>query len=276
MKSVILFLGTTVAVVEARQRSRIEEYHTVPDIRDTLWAVLIHVKFVNTRELWCPGSIIAKSFVLTAAQCVCSRQIKSITITAGAINTDERHHYSVDAYHIHPKYPKGVCGKINHEQQQHDIAVLRTSKGIVFSNKIQSIDIDFSKIKNSLRSIKVGYSYEGGKPSHLIYNSTIARNCLRHFICTPKETNHLETGYFRGGPLVSCRLGLFKKCRQIGVTITPISKADFYVSTYIEQAFINRSLSNADGFVRVGAARDSAMSKLFISGLPFFILLISY
>lgn len=154
------------------------------------------------------------------------------------------------------------------------------SQDIEFSDRVQQVDIEFRSIPDNLPSIKMGYTKiaEGPLVSYVLeYGSTRVTMCgtfSHNLICAPRKRNAGEHGN-SGGSLVSCINGL-KDCRLIGVLSGARNSKDVFVSTHVEQDFIKTYLHHPV-FVRIDATRCSAMSKLFISQLSFFIImLISY
>ena len=170
------------------------------DRRHTPWAVLISIKekvSISVYRYFCSGSIIGEKFVLTAAHCVCSGNITRIRVG----NMHNLKMYYVEKSHIHPSFQKKMCGKRN-QNAKHDIAVLKTTRSILYSKFIKPIAIDYHKIPNDLPAIKIGY----GSDRTLRYGNTRAKTCRREFICAPRDRNR-GVGGDSGGPLVSCRDG---------------------------------------------------------------------
>lgn len=202
-------------------------------------------------------------YVLTAAHCLNPGQIKSITVITSFEVHDRM--YSVEKYLIHP-------GFRTKQSPARDLAVLKTARDIQFSDKVQQIEVDFRKISNNLPAIKMDYSRENVRSSfRLKYAFTRVTVCIHMYslICSLRGKNKIVR--LRGGPLVSCRDG-FTECSLIGVAGSHSRRNDFFVSTRTNNVFITTSLNTQ--FFRGCAVRDSGMSKLFVSGLSFFTIIL--
>lgn len=164
-----------------------------------------------------------------------------------------------------PKLPEKRL-QLKNYQAYHDIAVLKTTTVIKYSDYVQPIKIEFRKIHDGLSAIKVGYNSQ----KFLKYGSTKIKACRKDLICGPRDKNRIVSGN-SGGPLVACRDG-FKGCRRIGV-ITGFRSVDAFVSTYTKRAFIRKYVNNPEN-VRAGAVRERTLNKVFVLELSFFIIML--
>lgn len=99
---------------------------------------------------FCGGSIIAKRFILTAAQCTQGNLSSPSNVIAIVGYPKNEKHYELSKIKNHPKYKPGKLAN--------DISVLRTKKSIVFDDFVQRIALPTADVSEGNVSATVsGY-----------------------------------------------------------------------------------------------------------------------
>ncbi|XP_047523457.1 chymotrypsin-2-like isoform X2 [Pieris napi] len=109
----------------------------------------------------CGGAIIADQWILTAAQCVRDVSPKDLSVLAGTNSiTSGGTRYKVDKIVIHEKF--------NAEHNLYDIALLRTTEKIQFTEKVKAIEIATEDPKPGDKCKLSGWGYhdQRGRRSH--------------------------------------------------------------------------------------------------------------
>ncbi|KAH8363050.1 hypothetical protein KR084_004842, partial [Drosophila pseudotakahashii] len=111
------------------------------------WMVLLEYRKINEYELTtnCAGSLINHRYVLTAAHCLLSRFLPSVSVRLGEYDTRANVDCSAVEGKCAPQYQRfGVDEILIHEgyrksTRQHDIGLIRLNRNVVYSDNIQPI-----------------------------------------------------------------------------------------------------------------------------------------
>ncbi|XP_015120601.2 complement factor D-like [Diachasma alloeum] len=156
----------------------------------------------------CGGAIIHKRYIVTAAHCVDNRKAESMSIVVGTnVWQKPGEKYDIEKIISHDFDPRRITN---------DIALLRTTKDIVFNKRVQPVEIARENIKeHGYPVVATGWGriYAWGPtPTRLqVINLRIydQQRCSRYFyvtdgqICTLTETGEGVCNGDSGGPLVA-------------------------------------------------------------------------
>lgn len=211
--------------------------------------------------------------------------MKSAYVITGTLNplTTPGDNYSVAEYNMHPDRPFWKCFWKS-KTQRHDLASLKTKQNIAFSRNVLPIGIKFDAIQGYVSARKHGYGCDEwehkGFLNYIIVNATICPIRFSEKICAYKGYATDCEGDI-GGPLVICPHGLTRNCVQIGVFVKYLNGYDSYISTRVEDQFINKTLRDIGFFplhmqkkkLRSIAVQERVVSNLFVFSVPFFIII---
>ncbi|UJR25836.1 hypothetical protein I4U23_007186 [Adineta vaga] len=105
------------------------------DALDNSWPMIVSVRLHGSKDHSCGGTILSKSFILTAAHClrgISDIHPSGITIAAGMTNRSDPDQIirNVDEIHIHPYY----LGQL--DDKRHDIALLHIDQPFEFESNV--------------------------------------------------------------------------------------------------------------------------------------------
>ena len=235
------------------------------------WIAYVHVKYlyasrttsgadvrgISTKT--CVGTIVDEWHVVTAAHCLCPRDMLKIEF-----ETYNRK-YHVKLYSIHRLFLKNACfGKIKRkggrDRALHDIATLKSTRKIVFEQRVQPIAIRYEGIYG-LQALKLNVKSNKRIRYFLTYPRKI---WTEGKISTPRDIG----GYLGGSPLLYCR-NIIGNCYLIGIKIQNKGHSkDMYISTQAEQGYIRHVALQDLGYKTVGVS-SSAVRKGIVSNMLF-------
>lgn len=94
----------------------------------------VSLRFGDSDDHFCGGSIIRRNWILTAGHCVVNTQASAIVVVAGAHNLSAGGTvYNVSQIVLHAEY--------NGTYLENDIALLRTSVDVTFNQRVRQISI---------------------------------------------------------------------------------------------------------------------------------------
>ena len=216
MKGIVVLLLISIGpfCVDAEQRPRINGGRAANSTRNMPWIVSVKVK-TDVRPYYCSGVIVYKRMVVTAAHCVCIRNITRITVWTGSASdyAPNKKKYLVDRIFRLPTYAAATCEK----PRSDDMVFLITTQTIQYSSTTRNIGFELNQISNNTAAVYMGYGDDSeGKSGYLRYGNTRVYDCRRvGMLCSPRAINWLGQGD-SGGPLVICRTGIHD-CRLIGI-----------------------------------------------------------
>lgn len=102
---------------------------------DDSWTMIVYLRD-DSREVFCSGTILSESFILTAAHCVRSYSFicpSNLWIVAGVTNRSDSRQISrkVNQIYLHPNY------NASSSERRNDIAILRLNDPLVLDNERQ-------------------------------------------------------------------------------------------------------------------------------------------
>lgn len=115
---------------------------------DFTFHVVLHTltAFPNLIMQDCAGVLLSNQWILSSANCV-DRPYKKIAVVGGQQSSQQGVKYNVQEIRLHPEYK----GKSNNFE--HDIALLRTERSIVFNERIQPISLSTSEVGENVRGL---------------------------------------------------------------------------------------------------------------------------
>lgn len=266
MQLIFALLLISIISALAMKQSRIRKGHIAQNMPQLPWMAYVLTKTKNAMSI-CSGSILDKQHVLTAAHCLCPRNVTEITVVTGTLDVNRgfKAKYSVRSSRIHPRIPRHICFNIfPNRDEPYDVAMLTTTNNIEFSDTVQPIDVNYQMIHDGIAVMQTGYGFdERKKYGRLKYAFSNARKCFHSLICIENADGYPYNGD-SGAPLVVCR-GMFQGCRQIGIMSGGINYTDVFASTHFLKNFIERSLQDKN--MRSKVAPSSAGNSAFTFGL---------
>lgn len=128
-----------------------DSFHLVPRIIGGKVAKIkqfryqVSFRFINSRAHFCGGSILSSRFLVTTAHCTCDETIEKIYAVVGAIRGSISSNIDEDGVFI--KLEKIIEHEyFNRPTLENDIAIIRTSTEIIFTDKIQPIALPIQNI----------------------------------------------------------------------------------------------------------------------------------
>lgn len=111
---------------------------------------VVSLRTASNNRHFCGGTIHTARYVLTAAHCMANKVSLNVRVVAGSVSLSSGGtSYPVSTITSHPNY--------NAYTYLNDIAVLRTSSSITFTDSVQPLAISATFVAHNINTVAVGW-----------------------------------------------------------------------------------------------------------------------